>query len=223
MHAFEIIMLFCFGAAWPFSIIKSYKSTINGSKSIWFLFIIFLGYINGILYKFYYAYDFVIYLYGLNSGLVLIDILLYYRNEFFIYQLSRPEELLYKQHFSTLPRSVFCGLLKLARYQHYSPDEYLIKQDTSIEELFYLVEGDVKVSKEGIVINHLSNNTFIGEMSFLTGDRTTADVIAVTPVKCLTWKKSELKSQKEILNYCNMHIALDLIKKVDPAKRITVF
>ena len=45
MSIFEIVMLVCFGAAWPFSIYKSYKAKSNEGKSVLFLFVIALGYI----------------------------------------------------------------------------------------------------------------------------------------------------------------------------------
>jgi len=80
MSIFEIIMLVCFGAAWPSSIYKSYTSRTSKGKSILFLFIVFLGYIAGIFHKVFYNLDFVIYLYALNSALVFWDITLYFRN-----------------------------------------------------------------------------------------------------------------------------------------------
>lgn len=81
MSYFEIIMLACFGAAWPLSIIKSYKSRSNKGKSLIFLFVIFSGYLSGILYKHFDAYDEVIYLYYFNANMVFIDIILYFRNK----------------------------------------------------------------------------------------------------------------------------------------------
>ncbi len=80
MSIFEIIMLLCFGAAWPFAIHKSYTSRSIEGKSFVFLFIVLLGYAAGILHKVFYNYDFVIYLYILNMAMVGIDILLYLRN-----------------------------------------------------------------------------------------------------------------------------------------------
>ena len=80
MSVFEIIMLVCFGAAWPFSIYKSYRSKSNKGKSVVFLFIVFIGYIAGILHKVLFNYDLVIILYGINAVMVSIDILLYFRN-----------------------------------------------------------------------------------------------------------------------------------------------
>lgn len=80
MSIFEIIMLLCFGAAWPFSIYKSYASRSNKGKSFWFLLVIFMGYLAGTLHKLFYSFDAVIYLYVLNGLMVALDMLLYIRN-----------------------------------------------------------------------------------------------------------------------------------------------
>jgi hypothetical protein len=77
---FEAIMLVCFGAAWPMSILKSWRSRRTGGKSVYFLFIILTGYIAGTLHKTFWTPDYVICLYILNGILVSVDIALYYRN-----------------------------------------------------------------------------------------------------------------------------------------------
>jgi lipopolysaccharide export LptBFGC system permease protein LptF len=81
MSPFEIIMLVCFGAAWPFSIYRSYKSKNTKGKSLFFLIIVFVGYGSGIVHKVFYNYDYVIFLYILNFIMVGIDIGLYLRNK----------------------------------------------------------------------------------------------------------------------------------------------
>ncbi|MCX5752003.1 MAG: hypothetical protein NT099_10175 [Candidatus Saganbacteria bacterium] len=81
MSIFEAIMLICFGAAWPFSIHKSWVTMQNTGKSILFLFIVLLGYISGIINKLLYNFNGVIYLYILNAVMVTIDIIIYYRNK----------------------------------------------------------------------------------------------------------------------------------------------
>ncbi len=80
MSPFEIIMLTCFGAAWPLAIYKSWRSRRTGGKSWPFLAVIAFGYLCGILHKAFYNYDGVIYLYALNLVLVLTDLGLYVRN-----------------------------------------------------------------------------------------------------------------------------------------------
>ena len=49
---FEIIMVLCFGASWPFNVMKSYKARTTKGKSLLFLCLIFFGYIAGIASKF---------------------------------------------------------------------------------------------------------------------------------------------------------------------------
>lgn len=81
MQLFEIIMMFCFGAAWPPSIYKSLTSKQTAGKSLAFMFIILAGYISGIINKIINEADYVIALYVLNSLMVSFDIFLYFRNK----------------------------------------------------------------------------------------------------------------------------------------------
>jgi hypothetical protein len=81
MSVFEIIMLICFGAAWPFSIYKSFKSRQTAGKSALFLSVILIGYLAGILHKILYHYDPVLYLYILNAVMVFLDLSLFLRNK----------------------------------------------------------------------------------------------------------------------------------------------
>lgn len=81
MSIFEVVMLLCFGAAWPLSIYKSYTTRKTTGKSILFLIIIEIGYFSGITHKILYKLDYVLILYIINSVMVFIDIMLYFRNK----------------------------------------------------------------------------------------------------------------------------------------------
>jgi hypothetical protein len=83
LSVFEIIMLVCFGAAWPFSIYKSWRTKEIAGKSVVFLFVVFLGYVSGAIHKFFYHFDYVVVLYILNGLMVLTDMILYYRNRLY--------------------------------------------------------------------------------------------------------------------------------------------
>lgn len=83
----EIIMVVSFGISWPLNVIKSYQARSTKGKSLWFLVLIFFGYICGIAskltadsYKWY-----VLFFYILNFVMVGIDLMLYWRN----YRLDR--------------------------------------------------------------------------------------------------------------------------------------
>ena len=79
---FEAIMLICFGIAWPLSIIRMVKTKKSAGKSIWFLTVIQIGYLSGIMFKISSGIDNVIYLYIFNFIMVSIDLMLSlkYRN-----------------------------------------------------------------------------------------------------------------------------------------------
>jgi len=78
MHIFEVLMLICFGAGWPFSIAKSLNKKVVAGKSALFMVIISMGYIFGILNKILVHYDWVVWLYVLNLLMVSFDLYLYY-------------------------------------------------------------------------------------------------------------------------------------------------
>ncbi len=80
LSIFEVIMLICFGLAWPLSIVKSYQSRTTKGKSLFFLLVILVGYVSGILHKFYFKRDLVMILYFVNLIMVSIDVGLYFRN-----------------------------------------------------------------------------------------------------------------------------------------------
>jgi len=79
---FLALMLISFGAAWPVSIYKTYKSRANHGKSVFFLYIILFGYFCGIMHQYLELPHgkYVLYLFILNSVMVAIDIALYHRN-----------------------------------------------------------------------------------------------------------------------------------------------
>ncbi len=79
---FEALMLICFGAAWPFSIWRIWKTKAARGKSMWFLCIVLTGYVSGVIHKVLNSLDYVIILYVMNSMLVSVDIALSwkYRN-----------------------------------------------------------------------------------------------------------------------------------------------
>lgn len=80
MSIFETVMLLCFGAAWPFSLYRSYRSRTNAGKSLMYLCVVLVGYLAGILHKMFFSPDPIILLYILNGLMVAGDILLYLRN-----------------------------------------------------------------------------------------------------------------------------------------------
>jgi hypothetical protein len=81
MSFFEILMLLCFGFAWPVSLRKSWTSRTNSGKSVLFLVVVVIGYAAGIVHKILHSRDAVIFLYAINMAMVSADIALWFRND----------------------------------------------------------------------------------------------------------------------------------------------
>jgi hypothetical protein len=79
MSPFEVVMLVCFGASWPFSVYKTWRTKSVESKSGVFLILILVGYLAGIIHKVIYKPDIVVWLYVLNAMMVFVDICLWFR------------------------------------------------------------------------------------------------------------------------------------------------
>ena len=78
----ETIMLICFGAAWPFSIAKSWRARTAKGKSVGFLLVVLAGYVAGIA-KVILAdglRGFLLIPYTINFCMVFCDTCLYFRN-----------------------------------------------------------------------------------------------------------------------------------------------
>ena len=80
MGIFEFMMLVCFGASWPFSIVKSIRSKSTKGKSLMFMTLVEFGYMFGIVHKLLYSRNWVIWMYIVLFIVVAIDIALYFRN-----------------------------------------------------------------------------------------------------------------------------------------------
>ena len=78
---FEALMIIFFGFSWPTNIIKSYRSRTAKGKSLLFLILVFIGYCFGVTGKLISGnITYVLFFYILNTIMVFIDILLYFRN-----------------------------------------------------------------------------------------------------------------------------------------------
>ena len=81
----EIGMLIAFGCSWPFNILKSWRSRTAKGKSVIFEFIVVFGYLVGLLGKMIQysrtgTLAWSVWFYLADIILVLIDIVLYFRN-----------------------------------------------------------------------------------------------------------------------------------------------
>ena len=79
----EAAMLVCFGASWPFSVIRALRLKRVAGKSPIFLFLILFGYVAGMVAKVFRWDDprshWLLWLYIYNFSIVGLDTILYFR------------------------------------------------------------------------------------------------------------------------------------------------
>jgi CRP-like cAMP-binding protein len=144
---------------------------------------------------------------------------------FIIYLESRPVELsdsekkIYDMTFKSLEPRVFKKLIDHGSLEELQPEVNLVTRDSELDSLMLVAEGEAEV-----VLKHgehiiIPTGGFIGEQSFITGGKTSADVTTgKEAATILRWNSQELKkylADKETLkDTLDLIITSDLIYKL---------
>ena len=135
---------------------------------------------------------------------------------FIIYLESRPiklsdlEQKIYDLTFKSLEPRVFKKLIDHGSLEDLQPEVNLVNRDSDLDSLMLVVEGEAEV-----VLKHgehliIPTGGFIGEQSFITGGKTSADVTTgKEAAKILRWNSQLLR--KYLADKENLKDHLDLI------------
>jgi len=134
-----------------------------------------------------------------------------------------PDELkpVYEKHFAALQPPEFLRLWRDgARIA--ASDVQLVKQGTMPGALYFLLTGMVAVRRGERELARLMPGSFIAEMSLLTGEPTTADVVAIGAVEYMAWpaeKLARLRSRNPMLwTRVQSVLGHDLVEKIRGAQ-----
>ena len=144
---------------------------------------------------------------------------------FIIYLESRPIELsdleqnIYNMTFKSLEPRVFKKLIDHGSFEELQPEVNLVTRDSELDSLMYVVEGEAEV-----VLKHgehliIPTGGFIGEQSYITGEKTSADVkTGKEAAKIIRWNSEALRKHlagKEVLkDNLDLIFTADLIHKL---------
>ena len=144
---------------------------------------------------------------------------------FIIYLESRPaslsdlEQKIYDMTFKSLEPRVFKKLIDHGSLEEFQPDVNIVTRDSELDSLMYVVEGEaVVVLKHGEKLI-IPTGGFIGEQSYITGEKTSADVkTGKEAAKIILWNSEELRKHlagKEVLkDSLDLIFTADLIHKL---------
>ena len=144
---------------------------------------------------------------------------------FIIYLESRPVELsdleqkIYDMTFKSLEPRVFKKLIDRGSLEELQPEVNFVTRDSELDSLMYVIEGEAEV-----VLKHgehliIPTGGFIGEQSYITGEKTSADVkTGKGAAKIIRWNSEALRKYlagKEILkDNLDLIFTADLIHKL---------
>jgi len=89
--------------------------------------------------------------------------------------------------------SQFRTLMNLAQWRTLNAGEILALEGRHITTLTLIYDGLALVQAEQAALATLGRGSFIGEMSFLTGNPASATVRTIQPTRCLSWRVEELR------------------------------
>ena len=94
----------------------------------------------------------------------------------------------------------------------------VIEEGHAVDSLYLVLEGDPLISRNSKELAKLSRGSFIAEMSLVTEEPATADVIFKEQVKCMLWNQEQIRHLKKSNPdfWIKLHdvLSADLIQKM---------
>ena len=134
-------------------------------------------------------------------------------------RLTPVEQSMYDAVFSSLSLRAYRNLFRLGHITRPEDGELLIRRGSNIDNLYLVIDGEVEVGLDTGAIKGLTKGSFIGELSFITGQTTSADVRVKGPqTTLLNWEKERLVEWLD--NDPVLSNAFDLIISTDIAGKL---
>ena len=132
--------------------------------------------------------------------------------------LTADEEAVRAEIFPDLDRRAFLQLWAAGRGDDAPIDERLCAEGSPNNDLFLLTKGEVTVTTRSGLHRSRTATCFIGEMSFLSGDAASADVVAATTISFRRWNQDDLRALQLLNRECSRALqdamALDITRKL---------
>ena len=151
----------------------------------------------------------ILFSYGLvseNYSVAFWNILFFAINGFQVSRLIRerrpielPSEItdIYENIFFSMRRREYLNLWHMGSINSVENEQF-IKKGRKQKKLYLILSGKVRVENKGALITKLGRGSFLAEMSFLTGNPATADVIADGKVRYIFWEQQKLNDLQKI-------------------------
>jgi hypothetical protein len=132
--------------------------------------------------------------------------------------LTEDQQRLYELAFRSVTPREFLKLLDLACWEEAAVGQIIVRKGQDIDRMMVIHSGSASIRCEERTVAELRPGHFVGEMSFITGEQTCADVVASETLRYVSWSKDSLRclledrpQLKVALQYA---IGVDLVSKL---------
>jgi flavin reductase (DIM6/NTAB) family NADH-FMN oxidoreductase RutF len=94
---------------------------------------------------------------------------------------------------STLPPEILDAIMAAGEERSYEPEETVVREGEPGDELFVILEGEARIERSGNPLATFGPGELFGEIAVLDGRPRSADVVAVTSLRCLTVPRDVLQ------------------------------
>ena len=144
---------------------------------------------------------------------------------FLIYLERRPIELndleqkIYDSTFKSLEPRLYKKIIDMGTWEDIKPDVTLVNRDSDLDSLMLVVEGEAEVILKHGERKFIPTGGFIGEQSFITGQKTSADVTTgEEKTKILRWNsnilRNYIKDKESLKDNIDLILTADIIHKI---------
>ena len=141
-----------------------------------------------------------------------------------VYRERRPVALtgetrdLYLRVFQTIRPRAFLSLIGQGEWREAEEGTQMVQAGEQLRQLLLIADGRVAVRIDGKEVSRMGPGSFVGEMSYITGQRATASIDALSRVRYIAWNHGELSDfldeQPELRSAMQLVIGSDLVGKL---------
>ena len=133
-------------------------------------------------------------------------------------KLTPEEEEIRRIAFQDLPPKKVLQVLSIGSWITHPVGEHLIEREKLPDSVSLILQGKVRISKEGHVLGDLIAGDFVGSALILNGIPANVDAVTAEPVRAMRWQVTTLakylSANPETRTVMQRHLARDLAGKI---------
>jgi hypothetical protein len=133
-------------------------------------------------------------------------------------KLTERQRWLHERTFRTMSPREMLRLLDKGQRRQLDSGKVLMRQNAHLDQLILLLEGQAEVRVDGQCKAELEPGDFVGEMSLVTGEPTSAEVVGRTAIEYMVWERDIIdriyQRQPELKDAIQAMLGMDMARKL---------